>query len=197
MRTRVFTLPRTGRIVKSGRRRNNWAWRRKEAVPTLAPCGKAARLVAFIDNNASRGSSRGSTHAIASPAGSQVSKSFKECTARSICPAINASYSRPHSGALALECRAADEALRQLLEPLHDPRSAACVDLLGEQALAADLGEQPVLHPVAGRADRHDLDRSVRGEFGVSCNQTIANEGCLVQRHRAAAGSDPEMAGRH
>jgi hypothetical protein len=41
LRIRVFTLPRIGRIVRSGRRRNNWAWRRKEAVPTFAPFGKA------------------------------------------------------------------------------------------------------------------------------------------------------------
>jgi hypothetical protein len=52
-------------------------------------------------------------------------------------------------------------------------------------------------HPVAGRADRHDLDRSVRGQFGVSRDQTIVDDGGLAQRHRAAAGSDAEMAGRH
>jgi hypothetical protein len=37
---------------------------------------------------------------------------------------------------------------------------------LDEQALATELGEQPVLHPIAGCADRGDLDRSVCGEFG-------------------------------
>jgi hypothetical protein len=77
------------------------------------------------------------------------------------------------------------------------PSDQRLLDLLDEQALAADLGEQPVLHPVAGRADRHNLDRSVRGEFGVSRNQTIADEGGLAQRHWAAAGPDAEMAGRH
>jgi hydroxymethylbilane synthase len=40
-------------------------------------------------------------------------------------------------GALALECRAADEALRQLLAPLHDPRSAACAG--AERAMLAAL----------------------------------------------------------
>jgi hypothetical protein len=49
LRIRVFTLPRIGGIVRSGRRRNNCAWRRKEAVPTLAPVGKAARLTALVD----------------------------------------------------------------------------------------------------------------------------------------------------
>jgi hypothetical protein len=77
------------------------------------------------------------------------------------------------------------------------PGDQRLLDLFDEQALAADLGEQPVLHPVAGRADRHNLDRSLRGQFGVSRNQAIANEGGLVQRHRAAAGTDAEVAGRH
>src|SRR5205823_13574774 len=30
-------------------------------------------------------------------------------------------------GALAIECRSADDKVRQLLAPLHDPASAACV----------------------------------------------------------------------
>jgi hypothetical protein len=36
-----------------------------------------------------------------------------------------------------------------------------------EQPLAADLGEEAVLHPVAGRADGYNLDRSRCGEIGV------------------------------
>jgi hypothetical protein len=44
LRIRVFTLPRLGRIVRSGRRRNNWAWRRNEAVPILAPFGDRVQL---------------------------------------------------------------------------------------------------------------------------------------------------------
>jgi hydroxymethylbilane synthase len=43
-------------------------------------------------------------------------------------------------GALALECRAADEALQQLLEPIHDPRSAACVS--AERAMLAALARR-------------------------------------------------------
>ena len=89
----------------------------------------------------------------------------------------------------------------QILQGMHRqinlPGDQRLLDLLDEQALAADLGEQPVLHPVAGRADRHDLDRSRRGEFGASRNQSIADEGGLAQRHRAAAGPDAEMVGRH
>jgi hypothetical protein len=89
----------------------------------------------------------------------------------------------------------------QIFQGMHRqvnmPGDQGLLDLLDEQPLAADLGEQPVLHPVAGSADRDDLDRSLRGEFGVSRNQTIADEGGLAQRHRAAAGPDAEMAARH
>ena len=53
-------------------------------------------------------------------------------------------------GALALECRAADEALRQLLEPLHDPRTAACVG--AERAMLASL-DGSCRTPIAGLAE--------------------------------------------
>lgn len=75
----------------------------------------------------------------------------------------------------------------------------------GDQRLLDRLGEQPFSRrfrraagpaPVTGRADRHNLDRSVP-EFGVSRKQTIAVEGGLAQRYRAAAGPDAEMAGWH
>ena len=60
-------------------------------------------------------------------------------------------------GALALECRAADEALRQLLAPLHDPRSAACVG--AERAMLAAL-DGSCRTPIAGLAEA-DGDRLV------------------------------------
>jgi hydroxymethylbilane synthase len=53
-------------------------------------------------------------------------------------------------GALALECRAADEGLRRLLEPLHDPRSAACV--AAERAMLAAL-DGSCRTPIAGLAE--------------------------------------------
>jgi hypothetical protein len=37
------------------------------------------------------------------------------------------------------------------------PGQQGFLDLLGEQALAADLGQRPVAHPVAGGLDCHDL----------------------------------------
>jgi len=53
-------------------------------------------------------------------------------------------------GALALECRAADEALRQLLDALHDPRTAACVG--AERAMLAAL-DGSCRTPIAGHAE--------------------------------------------
>jgi hydroxymethylbilane synthase len=52
-------------------------------------------------------------------------------------------------GALAIECRAADAALQQLLAPLHDPKSAACVG--AERAMLAAL-EGSCRTPIAGLA---------------------------------------------
>src|SRR5437588_3654971 len=56
-------------------------------------------------------------------------------------------------GALALECRAADEALRQLLDALHDPRTAACVG--AERAMLAAL-DGSCRTPIAGLAELDD-----------------------------------------
>jgi|SRR5271166_5366520 len=53
-------------------------------------------------------------------------------------------------GALAIECRAGDEALRRLLEPLHDPGSAACVG--AERAMLAAL-DGSCRTPIAGLAE--------------------------------------------
>jgi hydroxymethylbilane synthase len=58
-------------------------------------------------------------------------------------------------GALAVECRAGDERLRHLLEPLHDPGSAACV--AAERAMLAAL-DGSCRTPIAGLAEL-DSDR--------------------------------------
>jgi hydroxymethylbilane synthase len=62
-------------------------------------------------------------------------------------------------GALAIECRAADVALRRLLAPLHDPNTAACVG--AERAMLAAL-DGSCRTPIAGLAtldgDRLTLD---------------------------------------
>jgi hydroxymethylbilane synthase len=62
-------------------------------------------------------------------------------------------------GALAVECRAEDRVLRHLLEPLHDPKTAACVG--AERAMLAAL-DGSCRTPIAGLAvldgDRLTLD---------------------------------------
>jgi hydroxymethylbilane synthase len=62
-------------------------------------------------------------------------------------------------GALAIECRAADDALRPLLAPLHDPATASCV--VAERAMLAAL-DGSCRTPIAGLAmiagDRLTLD---------------------------------------
>ena len=88
--SRVPTLPRIGAIAKSPRYRSNWARRRNDAVPIRAPRGRSARPLPpretspLRETRTSRGSSRASTQPIARPAGSTVSMSLSECTARSI-----------------------------------------------------------------------------------------------------------------
>ena len=47
-------------------------------------------------------------------------------------------------------CRAADETLRQLLEPLHDPRTATCIG--AERAMLAAL-DGSCRTPIAGLAE--------------------------------------------
>ena len=65
------------------------------------------------------------------------------------------------------------------------------LDLLGEQALAADLGQRPVLDPVALRAHDHDLDRGVV-EAGLGREQGRLDHARLRQGQRRAAGAEPE-----
>jgi hydroxymethylbilane synthase len=60
-------------------------------------------------------------------------------------------------GALAIECRAADEELRSLLAPLHDERAAACIE--AERAMLAAL-DGSCRTPIAGLAEL-DGDRLI------------------------------------
>jgi len=86
-------------------------------------------------------------------------------------------------GALALECRAADEALRQLLAPLHDPRSAACVG--AERAMLAAL-DGSCRTPIAGLAEA-DGDRLV-----VEGLLLKPDGGDEIRAHREGAIADAE-----
>ena len=78
-------------------------------------------------------------------------------------------------GALAIECRTADEMVRQLVEPLHDPVSAACV--AAERAMLAAL-DGSCRTPIAGFAEI-DGDR-------LTIEGLLLNEDGL---RRSAAGS--------
>ena len=63
------------------------------------------------------------------------------------------------------------------------------LDLLGEQALAADLVQLAVLDPVAGGADDHDLGF---GQVGPGGLQPVADQMGLGQRQRTAARADAQ-----
>jgi hydroxymethylbilane synthase len=89
-------------------------------------------------------------------------------------------------GALAVECRAADAAVLQLLEPLHDPGTAACVG--AERAMLAAL-DGSCRTPIAGLAtldgDRLTLDALLLKPDG---------SGAIGRRNTGALG-DAEMIG--
>jgi hydroxymethylbilane synthase len=89
-------------------------------------------------------------------------------------------------GALALECCAADEGLRRFLEPLHDPRSAACV--AAERAMLAAL-DGSCRTPIAGLAEL-DGDRMV--VEGLLLKPDGASE---IRDHREGAIVDAEALG--
>ena len=79
------------------------------------------------------------------------------------------------------------------------PSMQRLLDLLGEQPLAADLGERAILHLVAGGADRLDQDRVGLGKLGINGDEALAHDRRLLQSERAAARADSERkpAGRH
>ena len=103
-------------------------------------------------------------------------------------------------GALAIECRESDEALRRLLEPLHDQVSAACVD--AERAMLAAL-DGSCRTPIAGLAEvaddrlmieglllSADGSNEIRGRLEGDRRDAVAlgNElGCEL-RHQAGPG---------
>lgn len=103
-------------------------------------------------------------------------------------------------GALAVECRAADEQLSWLLEPLNDPRSAGCVR--AERAMLAAL-DGSCRTPIAGLAEldgdrltieglllKPDGSSEIRGsrEGGISDAETLGTE--LGGELRQRAGAD-------
>ncbi len=103
-------------------------------------------------------------------------------------------------GALALECRAGDPALRELIVPLDDPASAACV--AAERAMLAAL-DGSCRTPIAGLAtitgDRLSLDGLLlapdgsaerRGQIAGAIGDAVALGSELGERLRRGAGPE-------
>ncbi len=103
-------------------------------------------------------------------------------------------------GALAIECRSADHELQQLLAPLHDPASAACV--AAERAMLAAL-DGSCRTPIAGLAtiagDRLTLEALLltpdgsaerRGRSAGMIGDAVALGRELGERLRRGAGSE-------
>ena len=103
-------------------------------------------------------------------------------------------------GALAIECREADEALLQLLMPLNDPASAACVG--AERAMLAAL-DGSCRTPIAGLAtiagDRLALDGLLlapdgnaerRGHIAGAMGDAVALGTALGAQLRRGAGTE-------
>jgi hydroxymethylbilane synthase len=99
-------------------------------------------------------------------------------------------------GALAVECRTADEIVRQLVGPLHDPISAACV--AAERAMLAAL-DGSCRTPIAGFAEidgdrltieglllKADGSKEIRGRF----------EGGIVDAAQLGADLGKDLRGR-
>ncbi len=103
-------------------------------------------------------------------------------------------------GALAIECRTANEMVRQLIEPLHDPISAACIE--AERAMLAAL-DGSCRTPIAGLAEidgdhlaiegllLNDYgSREIRGRFEGEINDAAQVGAELGKDLRSRAGPD-------
>src|SRR5690606_6215175 len=90
---RDSTLPRSGRVTRSGRNALSCAWRRRLEVPTTAPAGSASSPPPSRVTSASNGSPRSSTAATRKPSGISAGTSFIECTATSARPSCSATSS--------------------------------------------------------------------------------------------------------
>jgi hydroxymethylbilane synthase len=103
-------------------------------------------------------------------------------------------------GALAIECRTADQMVRQLVEPLHDPISATCVH--AERAMLAAL-DGSCRTPIAGLADvdrdrltieglllKEDGSKEIRGRFEGGVDDAAALGAELGKELGSRAGPD-------
>ena len=69
------------------------------------------------------------------------------------------------------------------------------LELLAEQTLAAELGQRPVDHPVAGGPHHHGLDGALCGQRGIGHGQRPADHLGLGARQRRAPRADTQRAG--
>jgi hypothetical protein len=76
---------------------------------------------------------------------------------------------------------------------MNASRDERLLDLLGEQALAADVGERAVLHPVAGGLDHRHLDCTGLGQRLVGGDQPVAHQMGLDEREPRAASADAKQ----
>jgi hydroxymethylbilane synthase len=103
-------------------------------------------------------------------------------------------------GALAIECRTANERVRQLVAPLHDPICAACVD--AERAMLAAL-DGSCRTPIAGFAEvdgdrltieglllNEDGSKEIRGRFEGGIDDAAVLGAALGNDLRSRAGPD-------
>jgi hydroxymethylbilane synthase len=103
-------------------------------------------------------------------------------------------------GALAIECRAANERVRQFVAPLHDPICAACVD--AERAMLAAL-DGSCRTPIAGFAEvdgdrltieglllNEDGSKEIRGRFEGGIDDGVKLGAELGKDLRSRAGPD-------
>ncbi len=103
-------------------------------------------------------------------------------------------------GALAIECRTANETVRQLVGPLHDPICAACVD--AERAMLAAL-DGSCRTPIAGFAEtdgdrltieglllNEDGSKEIRGRFEGGVDDATQLGAELGKELRSGAGPD-------
>jgi hydroxymethylbilane synthase len=103
-------------------------------------------------------------------------------------------------GALAIECRTADEMVRQFIAPLHDPISAACVT--AERAMLAAL-DGSCRTPIAGFAEierdrlmieglllNEDGSKEIRGRFEGGIDEAAALGADLGKDLRSGAGPE-------
>ena len=156
------------RTFRVGYFARSWDWRRRAALPMVAPSGSSARLLYLADTNTSRVSSRGRLQGRMVPSGRYVGTSCSNHANHSVLD-----IERLDSCTAALmDSRRYERSKRQNCGYLHGVDSnvdaaikESIVNLLGEQALASDVGQRLVQDLVAGGLDDLDLKSALLGQL--------------------------------